>query len=82
MKKCGAFENVRDEGSMAFEAAEGVLGGGDLAHRAAAHQNDEIGDLANSFNTMAASLDMYIRDLTTVTAGKERIGAELDMART
>ncbi len=53
---------------------------GDLAHQAAVHQNDEIGDLAVAFNTMAGSLDQYIHDLTAVTAEKERIGAELDIA--
>ena len=43
--------------------------------------NDEIGDLAISFNNMAVSLDKYIKDLTAVTAEKERIGAELDVAK-
>ena len=56
------------------------ISAGDLAHQAAVDRNDEIGDLAAAFNGMAASLDTYIRDLTTVTAEKERIGAELDIA--
>lgn len=42
--------------------------------------NDEIGDLAGSFNNMAASLKQHIENLTAVTAEKERIGAELDVA--
>ena len=54
---------------------------GDLQRRAQVVTNDEIGDLANSFNHMAVSLDQYIKDLTTVTAEKERIGAELDVAK-
>ena len=54
---------------------------GDLLHQAQVRQNDEIGDLARSFNDMAASLDRHIHDLTAVTAEKERIGAELDIAR-
>ena len=53
---------------------------GDLTHQAAVSRNDEIGDLALAFNTMAGSLDQHIRDLTSVTAEKERIGAELDIA--
>ncbi len=53
---------------------------GELKHQAAVRRNDEIGDLAAAFNGMAASLDKYIKDLTAVTAEKERIGAELDIA--
>ena len=57
-----------------------VISSGDLDHRAAIHENDEIGDLATSFNEMAESLKKYIADLTHVTAEKERIGAELNVA--
>ncbi len=57
------------------------ISGGDLTHQAAVRRNDEIGDLAQAFNTMACSLDQHIRQLTAVTAEKERIGAELDIAR-
>ncbi len=57
------------------------ISSGDLHHQAAVHQDDEIGDLAQSFNAMASSLEQHIRDLTAVTAEKERIGAELDIAR-
>ncbi len=56
------------------------ISSGDLTHQAAVRQNDEIGDLAVAFNGMAGSLNSYIRDLTNVTAEKERIGAELDIA--
>ena len=56
------------------------ISGGDLTHQATAHQNDEIGDLALAFNSMASSLDRHIHDLTAMTAEKERIGAELDIA--
>ena len=41
---------------------------------------DEIGSLANTFNGMTLRLREYIDNLTTVTAEKERIGAELDVA--
>jgi sigma-B regulation protein RsbU (phosphoserine phosphatase) len=58
-----------------------VISKGDLQRRAQVITNDEIGDLATSFNNMAVSLDQYIKDLTSVTAEKERIGAELDVAK-
>ncbi|MBO6137298.1 MAG: HAMP domain-containing protein, partial [Lachnospiraceae bacterium] len=56
------------------------ISGGDLSHRAEIVENDEIGDLATSFNNMSASLTEYIDNLTKVTAEKERIGAELNVA--
>ena len=57
-----------------------VISKGNLDRRAEVTTNDEIGDLATSFNNMAVSLDQYIKDLTNVTAEKERIGAELNVA--
>ena len=57
-----------------------TISSGDLDYRAEIRSNDEIGDLAGSFNNMAASLKQYIENLTAVTAEKERIGAELDVA--
>lgn len=42
--------------------------------------NDEIKDLADSFSTMYHEIGEYIAKLETVTAEKERIGAELDVA--
>ncbi|MBR3630524.1 MAG: SpoIIE family protein phosphatase [Oscillospiraceae bacterium] len=53
---------------------------GDFDHHAIVHDNDEIGDLAKDFNSMAASLKQYIEDIKKVTAEKERIGAELNVA--
>ncbi len=41
---------------------------------------DEIEVLANAFNGMTQNLQQYIHDLTSVTAEKERIGAELNVA--
>lgn len=41
---------------------------------------DEFEQLANSFHYMARQLDVYIKNLESVTAEKERIGAELDIA--
>lgn len=41
---------------------------------------DEIEDLGQSFNFMIEQLEDYIQNLTAVTAEKERIGAELNVA--
>ena len=43
-------------------------------------QKDEIGKLARSIYKMEQDIQSYITNLTTVTAEKERIGAELDIA--
>ena len=42
--------------------------------------NNEIGELADSFERMYAEIKNYISRLSAVTAEKERIGAELDVA--
>ena len=42
---------------------------------------DEIESLTDSFNFMLAELENYIANLSKVTAEKERIGAELDIAK-
>ena len=54
---------------------------GNLDHRAEIMSRDEIGDLAHEFNAMAESLQEYIRNFTAATAEKERISAELDVAK-
>ncbi len=41
---------------------------------------DEIGNLTASVKTMEQEINQYIDNLTKVTAEKERIGAELDVA--
>ena len=41
---------------------------------------DEIGSLSTRFAGMITELDVYMNDLRTVTAEKERIGAELNVA--
>ena len=56
------------------------MSSGDLKHRVSNTSNDEVGDLADAFNDMAGSLDNYINDLTHVTAEKERISTELNVA--
>ena len=53
---------------------------GNLDYTARVIGNDEISDLATAFNDMTLSLKNYINDLTSLTAEKERIGAELNVA--
>jgi len=43
-------------------------------------QIDEIGNLANSIYKMETDINTYIENITSITAEKERIGAELDVA--
>ena len=57
-----------------------LISAGNLAHHSDVSTNDEVGDLARSFNQMAASLQQYVADLTRVTAEREHIGAELNIA--
>ena len=56
------------------------ISGGDLKTQIEVHTGDEIETLADAFNSMTANLEKYIHDLTAVTAEKERIGAELNVA--
>ena len=44
------------------------------------HTGDEVEDLARAFQYMTGQLNDYIQNLAQVTAEKERIGAELDVA--
>lgn len=44
------------------------------------HTGDELEELSNSFETMDRELREYIIENTKITAEKERLGAELDMA--
>lgn len=41
---------------------------------------DEIGELAHDFNRMMGDIEKYVLNIRTVTAEKERIGAELNVA--
>ena len=52
----------------------------DKEHSIDIKTGDEIEDLADSFNSMNNELRTYIDQLATVTAEKERIGAELNVA--
>ncbi|MDR2953161.1 MAG: SpoIIE family protein phosphatase, partial [Treponema sp.] len=57
------------------------VGKGDLDSKIDIQSKDEIGVLADNFNKMIDDLHNYIADLSKVTAEKERIGAELNIAR-
>ena len=50
---------------------------GDFTHRIAVHSHDQLGDLADSFNSMTASVE----DLLHQKAEKERLEQELRIAR-
>ena len=49
--------------------------------RVEVNTGDELEELAHSFQYMVSELNEYIQNLSRVTAEKERIGAELDVAR-
>ena len=44
------------------------------------HTKDEIESLSKSFEEMSTEIKDYITELSAVTAEKERIGAELNIA--
>ncbi|MCL2218965.1 MAG: SpoIIE family protein phosphatase [Chitinispirillia bacterium] len=56
------------------------IAGGELETRIELKTGDEIEELGMSVNKMAVDLRAYIANLQKVTADKERIGAELDVA--
>ena len=55
-------------------------GKGDFDKKSDIDTRDEIGDLARGFNKMQDDLKLYTENLKTVTADKERISAELNVA--
>lgn len=58
-------------------AASGVQSAGTLKK---VQSRNEIGVLASSVGQMELDIEKYVRDLTAVTAERERIGAELSVA--
>ncbi len=56
------------------------ISGGNLDTKLEIKTGDEIETLALAFNSMTGSLQQHIKELTAVTAEKERIGAELNVA--
>lgn len=65
-----------------YDLTKGVhsISDGNLDFQIDIHSGDEIEDLAHSFNNMTVSLKDYIKNLATVTADKERIATELNVA--
>ena len=58
------------------------IGKGNLRYKIQINSNDEIGELATSFNKMSANLKKYMENLKATTAEKERIDSELSIAKT
>lgn len=59
----------------------GKISGGNLDYRIEVESDDETALLGEAFNRMTDSLKNYIGNLSRITAEKERIGAELDIAK-
>ena len=57
-----------------------AIGQGDFDRKIPIESGDEIGMLSERFNEMQDNLKVYMENITKVTAEKERIGAELDVA--
>lgn len=56
------------------------LSSGDLDYKIELNTGDEVEDLGNAFNQMTAQLKEYIHNLASLTAEKERIHTELQVA--
>lgn len=56
------------------------IGNGNLDNVIEIKNNDEIGQLAHSFNTMASNLKNYIENLSIAITEKEHINSELNVA--
>jgi len=64
-----------------LEQSLSVIASGDLDMLINIKTGDEIERLGNSVNSMSLELKRYIANLQSVTAEKERIGAELNVAK-
>ena len=67
-------------GSYMKEREDPASGGVSALARLDIRTGDEVENLSHAMKQMEEDINLYIRDLTTVTAEKERIGAELDIA--
>jgi sigma-B regulation protein RsbU (phosphoserine phosphatase) len=65
---------------LELEDGAAIIGNGNLEHRLQIKTGDEIQQLGETFNRMAADLATHIRSLTETTAAKERIQSELKLA--
>ena len=57
------------------------ISGGNLDKKIEVQTGDELEELANSFNTMTDELKNYMQNLTKVTAEKEKIATEINVAK-
>lgn len=73
-------EKIAEPILMLNEEAK-LIGSGNLEYTSSIHTGDEIENLSMTFEQMTRSLQEYINNLSKVTAEKERIGAELDVAK-
>jgi len=64
-----------------LEESVNIIANGNLQHHIEMKTNDELETLAKSVNKMATDLKIYIENLQKITAEKERIDTELDLAR-
>jgi len=65
---------------LSLEEGARIIGDGNLEHRLRVETGDEIQQLGDTFNRMAADLSAHIKELTATTAAKERIQSELKLA--
>jgi len=63
-----------------LQAGTRRVGAGDLGYRIAVHSGDELGELAESFNVMAARLNDYMTTLRETTEARARTEGELNTA--
>lgn len=69
-----AADYLRDEGENAENGLEGKV------FKTYEYLKSEVGELAVSLSQMIRNIEVYIENLTAMTADKERIGAELSIA--
>lgn len=67
-------------GSFVKDREQQGSGGASAISQLHIHTGDEIENLSDSIKTMEQQINEYIDNLTTITAEKERIGAELNVA--
>jgi serine phosphatase RsbU (regulator of sigma subunit) len=86
----GIFGSYIAGGLIASRISERALNIADLLHKTGPEPgslkipvtgNDEIGYLAQTLNNMSSQLEDYIRKLRETTAEKERLAAEMNLAR-
>ena len=74
------FSNTLTQPITALQEGVHRIAEGNLNYSIDIHTGDEIEDLGLSVNKMASDLKDYIDNLQKVTADRERIGAELNVA--